>query len=325
MDPARFFAASRLAIVAGKGGVGKTTVSAVVARAAARAGRDALVVEVEGKSGLAGAFDRPELDYDESTLWDADDPAGAGSVTAQALTPDDALVEYLSGHGFDRISRRLGRSGALEIVSTAAPGIKDILLLGKVKQLERRSADRLVVLDTPASGHALSFLRAPRALLDSVHVGPIHTQATEAMELLTDPDRCRVLLVTIPEETPINELIETAYQLEDQLGIALGPVVVNGVTPEPPTTADAATVAEQLGVELSDDERHALDTAASFARARADLQHEQLDRLATELPLPQLRLPSVPGVGVGRDDVDRMATSLLAGIDALDERQVGVT
>lgn len=325
MDPARFFAASRLAIVAGKGGVGKTTVSAVLARASARAGRGALVVEVEGKSGLAAEFERPELTYDESILWEAGDPAGAAAVAARALTPDDALVEYLSGHGFDRISRRLGRSGALEIVSTAAPGIKDILLLGKVKQLERSSSDRLVVLDTPASGHALSFLRAPRALLDTIHVGPIHAQATEAAELLTDPERCRVLLVTIPEETPINELIETAYRLEDELGIALGPVVVNGVTPDPPAATDAAGAAAALGVHLAEDERRALDEAAAFARARAALQGRQLDRLAAELPLPQLRLPSVAGVGVRRSDIDRMATALLAGIDSLDERQVGAT
>src|SRR5690606_38571475 len=144
-----------------------------------------------------------------------------------------ALLEYLGEHGLDRNSRRLVRSGALEIVSTAAPGIKDILLLGKVKQIERASTDRLVVLDTPASGHAVSFLRAPRALLDTVSVGPINTQAREALDLLTDPDRCRVLLVTIPEETPVTELIDTAYKLEDELGVTLGPLVVNGVLLDP--------------------------------------------------------------------------------------------
>src|SRR5690606_17558981 len=195
-----------------------------------------------------------------------------------------ALLEYLGEHGLDRISRRLVRSGALEIVSTAAPGIKDILLLGKVKQIERASTDRLVVLDTPASGHAVSFLRAPRALLDTVSVGPINTQAREALDLLTDPDRCRVLLVTIPEETPVTELIDTAYRLEDELGIALGPVVVNGVLPGVGHLSDRASadLAADAGAELSTSALDALDRAVGFARGRAALQHEQLDRLARE-------------------------------------------
>lgn len=323
MDPARFFAASRLAIVAGKGGVGKTTVSAVLARAAARARRDALVVEVEESSGLGARFGHDEPGYDEAMLWDRGDPPGSGGVTARTLTPDDALVEYLSDHGLDRISRRLARSGALEIVATAAPGIRDILLLGKVKQLERALADRLLVLDTPASGHAISFLRAPVLLLDSVQVGPIHTQARDALDLLTDPDRTRVLLVTIPEETPVTEVVQTAYQLEDELGIALGPLVVNRVAPPPPeATRTAAELAEAAGVELTDDEIAAIDRTLAFRTARAEVQAEQLDRLARELPLPQLHLPAVPEAELDRHQVDRLARALLEGIEHLDERAV---
>jgi anion-transporting ArsA/GET3 family ATPase len=323
VDPAQFFAASRLAIVAGKGGVGKTTVAAVLARAAARAGRPSLVVEVEGKSGLTTAFERPELGYDESAMWERGDPPGAAAVTARALTPDDALLEYLTDHGLDRVSRRLVRSGALEIVSTAAPGIKDILLLGKVKQIERASAERLVVLDTPASGHAISFLRAPRALLDTVQVGPIHTQAREALDLLTNAERCRVLLVTIPEETPINELIETAYRLEDELGIALGPVVVNGVVPaQHLTTTTAHDAAALAGVALTEAEARALDATAAFRRARSELQAEQLGRLDKELPLPQIHLPAVRGLELGRVEVDSLATSMLTAIGSLDATRI---
>jgi anion-transporting ArsA/GET3 family ATPase len=326
VDPARFFAASRLAIVAGKGGVGKTTVSAVLARASALAGRSSLVVEVEGKNGLAMQFERPELGYEESAMWERGDPPGAGSVHARALTADDALLEYLADHGLDRISRRLARSGALELVSTAAPGIEDILLLGKVKQIERASGDRLVVLDTPASGHAVTFLRAPRALLDTVTVGPIHTQAREALDLLTDPERCRVLLVTIPEETPVTELIDTAYKLEDELGVTLGPLVVNGVLldPGPLSGRTSEEVAAEVGVELSTDERDLLDRAVRVARGRAALQAEQLDRLARELPLPQLHLPAVAGVDIGRTAIDRLARALVDQVAGLDARTLGL-
>lgn len=323
MDPARFFAASRLAIVAGKGGVGKTTVSAALARAAARAGRASLVVEVEGKSGLAAAFERPELGYEPSEMWGRGDPPGAAEVEARALTADDALLEYLADHGLDRVSRRLVRSGALDVVSTAAPGIEDILLLGKVKQIERADADRLVVLDTPAAGHAVTFLRSARTLIDTVSTGPIHAQARDALEMLTDPARTRVLLVTIPEETPINELIETAYRLEDEVGIALGPIVVNGVLPDPPEgLADPEDAARAVGVALDDDELAALRSALDFRRQRAELQRAQLAHLDRALPLPQIHLPSTAVVELGRGEIDRLAGALLDGIAQLADSDV---
>ena len=122
-------------------------------------------------------------------------------------------------------------SGALDVVATAAPGIKDILLLGKVKQLEREGVADLIVLDAPAAGHAITFLQSARSLLDTVSVGPINAQARDVLELLEDHRRCQVVLVTIPEETPVNEAVETAFSLEDRVGIGLGPIVVNGVYP----------------------------------------------------------------------------------------------
>ncbi len=321
MDPARFFAASRLVIVAGKGGVGKTTVCAVLARAVARTGRDVGLLEVDGKSGLASLFGAESLAYEPATLWPREGTSSSpasGEVRGRALAAEDALLEYLADHGMTRISRRLVRSGALEVVSTAAPGIEDILLLGKVKQIERAAGDELLVLDAPAAGHAVSFLRAPAALLDTVGSGPIHTQATEALALLSDPDRTRVVLVTVPEETPVNELVETAYRLEDEVGLTLGPVVVNGVqATRAVPDVDPADAAVALGVTLSDPELDALRRAAAFGRARAERQREQLERLARELPLPQIHLPALPALALGPEEVDALATALLAEVRAL--------
>ena len=144
MDLERFCATSRVVIVAGKGGVGKTTVTAALATAAARTGMSVLIVEVEGKSGLAACFGEAPLTYEEAEL--------RPGVRARTLTPDDALLEYLDDHGMRRISRRLSRSGALDVVATAVPGMRDILVLGKVKQLERAGAADLIVLDAPAAG-----------------------------------------------------------------------------------------------------------------------------------------------------------------------------
>ena len=128
-----------------------------------------------------------------------------------------------------RLSKRLVASGAIDVVATAAPGIKDIVLLGKIKQIERSGVVDLIVLDAPAAGHAVTFLMSARGLLDAVRVGPIRAQAEDVLELLSDGDRCQVLLVTLPEETPVNEVVETAYKLEDRVGIKLAPIVVNGL------------------------------------------------------------------------------------------------
>lgn len=318
MDPAQFFAASRLVIVAGKGGVGKTTVSATLALAAARRGLTSSIIEVEGKSGLAAMYGKPRFTYDEVDLYDADPAAGHGSVRARTLTPDEALLEYLEGSGMSRISRRLASSGALDMVATAVPGIRDILVLGKVKQLERAGTVDLLVLDAPAAGHAITFLQSASALVDAVRIGPINSQARDVLELLSDPARCQVMLVTLPEETPVNELVDTAYQLEDRVGISLGPVVVNGCYPPlPGLDVDPKVAAEAAGASLRRGEAASLSAAASFRRERMALQAEQIQRLGDALPLPQITLPYRFDDELGLDQLTALADAFLAGVDAL--------
>src|SRR5579862_7084650 len=273
MEVAHFCSTSHVVIVAGKGGVGKTTVTAALAVTAARAGRSVLIVEVEGKSGLPTMFETPSLSYDELDL----DPG----VRARFLTPDAALVDYLETHGMRRISKRLIASGALEVVATAVPGMKDILVLGKVKSIdESRTAD-LIIVDAPAAGHAISFLLSPRGLLDAVRVGPINKQAADVVALLSDPARCQVMLVTLPEETPVSEVIETAYAIEDRAGVALGPVVVNQCfepLPEGVTASveDVLADAEASGRFVSEREANDLARAAAFRSERHAVQHEQI-------------------------------------------------
>ena len=305
-----------MVIVAGKGGVGKTTVTAALARLAAAEGLDTLIVEVEGKSGLAALFDRPPLDYEESILLPR---AGReGEVRGRTLTPDDALLEYLDDHGMRRVSKRLVSTGALDVVSTAVPGIKDILILGKVKQLETKGVADLIILDAPAAGHAITFLLAARSLLDSVKVGPINTQAQEVVELLSDAARAQVVLVTLPEETPVNELVETAFHLEDRVGVSLGPVVVNGIYPElPGLEVDPSQAASDAGTTLRAGEAEALKAAAEFRLQRTALQREQLARMADLLPLPQLRLPFLFKADLGAADLVVLADALREGVTAL--------
>src|SRR5436190_424248 len=237
MDLARFCSSARVMIVAGKGGVGKTTVTATLATAAADAGLSVLIVEVEGKSGLAACFGRPPLGYEEAEL--------APRVRGRTLTPDEALVDYLENHGLRRISKRLVRSGALEVVSSAVPGMKDILVLGKVKALEQERAADLIIIDAPAAGHAVTFLMSPRGLGDAVRVGPVSKQSTDVVG------------------------------------------------------------------------------AAEFRRERYVLQHEQADRLAARLPLPQVRLPFLFTAELGPPEIDALAVTFEAQVEELPESSSG--
>lgn len=321
MDPRRFCSQARVLIVAGKGGVGKTTVSAALARMAARAGLSTLIVEVEGKSGLASAFGHAQpLTYKEVTLVPGGGPDGAADVRARTLTPDDALIEYLHDHGMRRVSKRLAAAGLVEVIATAVPGAKDILVLGKVKQLERGGAADLIVLDAPAAGHAVSFLMSASGLLDAVSVGPIRSQAQDVVDVLTDPARCQVLLVTLPEETPVNEVVETAAKLEEKVGVALAGVVVNGVYPPlPGLDVDPEVAAETAGVRLEPGEAAHLLAAAEFRRQRQALQATQVERLARALPLPRLDLPFLFTTEVGPPEIDHLASALAESVAQLPE------
>jgi anion-transporting ArsA/GET3 family ATPase len=269
-----------------------------------------LIAEVEGKSGLTAAFGAPALTYDDAEL--------APAVRARTLSPDAALVDYLETHGMKRISRRLAQSGALDVVATAVPGMKDILVLGKVKSLEQERAADLIIVDAPAAGHAISFLLSARGLLDAVRVGPVRKQATEVAAMLGDPARCQVLLVTLPEETPVNELVDTAFAVEDRAGVALGPVIVNCcLPPEPELAAVAAGGVGAGAAGLDAGTASAVRDAAEFRSQRAEMQTAQLERLATRLALPQIRLPFLFTATIGPDELQSLTDAFVDGVGAL--------
>ncbi|MGA9278501.1 ArsA family ATPase [Ilumatobacter sp.] len=285
---------------AGKGGVGKTTVTAVVARAAARSGQRVLVIELDGKPVLDELL--PERDGEH--------------IAVVHLSAPDALEEYLNDHGFRRIAKRLNRTGVIDMVGTAAPGIDDIVVLGKVKQYERSGEYDLIVVDGPAAGHAVTFLTSASGLADAVRGGPIRSQADEVLELLGDPERCMAVLVTLPETTPVNETIETAYALEEDVGIRLGPVVVNGVDvgAELPGVDDVDAALN--AADLDEPVVEALRSAAAFRRARREVERQALDRMSDRLPLGRIQLRSLPVAGLTARDIDTLADELTRDDDA---------
>ena len=151
-----------------------------------------------------------------------------GTVHARLITPDDALLEYLADHGLRRISKRLVSSGIVDVVATAIPGIHDSWCWARSSSSNGPAWPTWSLVDAPATGHAVTFLTSASGLLEAARGGPVRAQAADVVELLTDPARCQVLLVTLPEEMPVNEPVEAAYQLEDRVGSPLGPVIVNG-------------------------------------------------------------------------------------------------
>jgi len=267
-DPLRFVTTSTVAVVAGKGGVGKTTVTAVLARAAVRRGLRVIVVELDGKTTLDNLLPDVEILH---------------------LSGTTALAEYLGSHGWGRVSSRLARSGVIDVIASASPGLDDLVLLGRVKQLERSGSYDLVVVDGPAAGHSLSMLRSADGLGAIARSGPIRSQADEVTAMLTDPARCQVVLVTLPETTPVNEAVETAYSLEDDIGIHLGPLVVNAVDDGPELDLAAP------GLDRTAPDGSPLRRAAEFRNARRRLQRDERERLGTELALPQIVLPAIAG------------------------------
>jgi arsenite-transporting ATPase len=278
VNPLQFLTDAHVAIVAGKGGVGKTTVTAVLARAAADQGLRVLVVELDGKRALA-------------SLVGAD-------VGFLALTPSAALAEYLETHGLGRVARRLATSGVIEVVATAAPGIDDIVVLGKIKQLEQSGNYDLIIVDGPAAGHAITFLMAPANLLKLMRGGPIRTQAAEVAALLTDPARSQVILVTLPETTPVNEVVETARALTEGASLRLGPVVVNAYDEGGDLPAELAPAGSTLRA------------AAEFRNGRRALHRREAQRLADDLELEQVRLPLLATPALDKESIAELAKQL---------------
>ena len=275
---------TKLVIVAGKGGVGKTTVSAVLARAAADAGRRVLLVELDGKPALAGLV--PDLEV-------------------RPISAAEALEEYLHEHGFRVIAKRLATTGVIDVVGTAAPGIDDLVVLGKVKQLERSGEWDLIVVDGPAAGHAVTFLTSAAGLRDAVRSGPVRAQADEVVAMLGDRARCQVVLVTVLETTPVNELLETTEVLRQRVDVRLGPVVVNQLDDGPP-------LPDPTAVSFGRTRTHVAEAvaAAEFRRTRRAAQTEELERIREAIGCDHIVLPTVPTAALEPSDIVALAASV---------------
>ena len=289
MAGAEWLHSTRVAVVAGKGGVGSSTVAAAFALAAARDGADVLFVAVDGRPGMGPLLGGRELDSSDRILRRI---KGAGQVRGRTIPADQAFGDYLELRGVGGMLRRAASAASLPMIAAATPGLEHLLVLGKIKELERERAADLIIVDAPPAGHAASFLRSATGLSEVVQSGPVRDQSVEVDEMLRDPMRCRAMIVTLPEETPVTEAIELATELSDDLGLALLPAVVNACwTDRPGLDKTPAMAARSNKVTLSAAAKEALASSVDFGRERLRRQRGQIDRFGEALDVPLLLLP----------------------------------
>ncbi len=305
----------RLHVVTGKGGTGKTTVAAALALALASHGRNVLLMEVEGRQGIAQLFDVPPLPYGERkvAVGPASGPMqGGGDVYALAADPEEALLEYLAMfYNLRHAGQALTKLGVVDFVTTLAPGLRDVLLIGKAAEaVRRRKGQRhiydAVVMDAPPTGRIGRFLNVATEVSGLAKVGPIRGHADTVQSVIRSPQTA-VHFVTTLEEMPVQETLDGIAELRDLAhGIQVGGIIINMVRPAVLTQAELTAAREgtldcddlAMGLKaagLDDSKTLAADLTADLAEhARSmELQRSEQRRLAAA-EQPRYNLPLIP-------------------------------
>jgi hypothetical protein len=297
----------RLIVVVGKGGVGRTTVAAALGLAAVRAGKRTIVAEVAEQERLATLFGVAPLGHAEGQL--------AEGLFGLSIDPERALSEWLRHQlRSGALASALGHSRIFSLLTAAAPGVSEMMTIGKVwdmAQLERRTGGSVfdvAIVDAPATGHGLAMLRAPATYAAIARVGPVARQAGIIADSLCDPAQTAVVAVALPEEMPVNETLDLEGRLGDELGRGLDAIVVNAVEPERFSAAEAKRLAALDGRGSAG--ARAAVAAALGERGRATAQHAQVRRLRRAATAPVRTLPQLSAPELGLDELERLSREL---------------
>jgi anion-transporting ArsA/GET3 family ATPase len=308
----------RFVIVSGKGGVGRTTVAAALARAAADSGKRVLIAQTHSAERLGRLFGRAHDVGDAiATL--------APSIDAVNMTPQTALHEYgVMVLRSEFVTRTLFENRAARGFLGAIPGLDAYAMLGKAwwhttEMLAGRPRYDLVILDGPASGHATLMLRIPQSILDAMPKGPLGRDARAMRDLLSDPTRAAMVIVTLAEELPAREAAELAAAARGRLQIPLGPLVVNALPPADLSGPEVAAVLERVpSGGTSDPDLDATLHMAATARAHRRVADQMLARLARDPGGPIVTLPRLPTADIGPAEIATLARELRDGRNATD-------
>ena len=311
----------RLLIISGKGGVGKSTVSAALALVAARRGQRVLVCEVNAKervSSLLGArtASGPEVTQVQDRIWTVN------------MKPADAMREYVVNVvGLRILYNVVFDNRLMRYFLRAVPGLQELVLIGKTWHHATETLDDgsprfdLVVLDAPATGHSIGLLRIPQVVLDIAPDGPMRRDTEKVRELLTDPARTAVNLVTLPEEMPATEATELYGEVRDLLGLPMGCLFINRVPP-PPTDKIHGELLDRLPPEPAASDpplAGSLLTCARTAQSRTARALAYVERLARDVPLPAIQLPQLFQMGFRREAASTLADVIERSIAAADD------
>jgi len=305
----------QLIFVTGKGGVGKTSVAAALGLLAARSGRHTLVCEMDGKGALGPALDTVALEFEPRALGDG--------LSGMAMNTEDALREYLRLFVRLPLVARIGPlARTFDFVADAAPGVKEILGVGKLAYEVRERHYDIVIVDAEASGHIVAQVAAPRVISELVQVGMVRDQTRWMLDILEDPTRTGIVVVTTPEEMPIAETIDLLGRLDAQTGVAPVAVVANRVLPalfdrkESDVVARLDQVEDLLAGAAGPGVREVV-VAAQLTEARRAVGAGHLERLRGALPdaLPVLYVPELFTRATGRRVVALVAEALGQELD----------
>jgi anion-transporting ArsA/GET3 family ATPase len=306
----------RFVILSGKGGVGRTTVAAALARAAAARGKRVLIAQTDAVERLGHMLGHP-------TPIPATVTSVAPAIWAVNMTPRESLHEYaLMVLRYEAVYRALFDNRFVRGFLSAIPGLDAHAMLGKAwwhtTEVEAGARPKsemkydLVILDGPASGHAAAMLRIPRSISEAVPAGPLLRDARAIMATLADPSQTAMVIVTRPEELPASETVELAAIARRDLGVTLGPVIVNAMPPGRLSAAPVAAVLDRVGNPAGDELLARTLAMAAGERARFERARAVMDGLTRNPGLPLVTLPWLPSTNLGLREIDRLASSLAA-------------
>jgi anion-transporting ArsA/GET3 family ATPase len=298
----------RFLVIAGKGGVGRTTVAAALALAAVRAGRRVLLCQTKANERLSHLLGLPAHTIGDELVRVRD------RFWAVNMQPRAALREYgTMVLRSEFIAKQVLENRVSRAFLKAIPGVEDYSMLGKAwwHTTEEEEAGRprwdLVILDGPATGHILQLLAIPQAILEAVPEGPLTRPAAATRALLSDPSRANMVIVTLAEDLPVTEAIELARGARERLGMTLGPLVVNALYPPRFQQGVSGRAVAALEGPIGDPVLEPLLGAARMAQRRRALNDRALERLKRDLPLPQIHLPYLFSADFGAETLEELS------------------